>query len=331
MCSMHEQMKLLEGQGRQVEIDSDAFKKVIRETKELGAGAVLFIGGEPFLRKDLFDLAAFAKGLGLGTVIVTNGLLLGRDKIQGCFDSGVDWLSISIDSPNEDTLSKIRGKGVLAKIIANIELLNEQKKQSGRDFPKIVSVCTIMAGNLEELPAIVRFCRGIGIERLLFQPVVANNIDQTQRQNVFPGFEHPETYAKLDKSIDWLISHKKESKANFDFIGNSIRHLNLIKKYFRGKVSPRSLPCYAGYNRVQIVQEGKLYFCVNQKKYDANFGDIKKDNLKDLWYSSRAKFYRKLIRKCSFPCLQWCAYRDEFIELLGIFQKKLFFTEHKPG
>lgn len=331
MCSMHEQMKLLENRGRQIEIDSDAFKKVIRETKELGAGAVLFIGGEPFLRRDLFELVGFAKGLGLGTVIVTNGVLLGRDNIQGCFDSGVDWLSISIDSVDEGTLSKIRGKGVLAKIIANIELLNAQKKEQGRDFPKIVSVCTIMAGNLEELPDIVHFCRGIGIERLLFQPVVANNIDQTQRQNVFTGFEHPETYAKLDRSLDWLINYKKESRNNFDFIGNSIRHLKLIKKYFRGKVSPGSLPCYAGYNRVQIVQEGKLYFCVNQKKYDANFGDIKEDNLKDLWYSGRAKFYRKLIRKCRFPCLQWCSYRDEFIELLGIFQKKLLFTKRKPG
>lgn len=327
MCSMHEQMKNLESQGRQVEIDSGAFKKIIRETKDLGASAVLFIGGEPFLRKDLFELAAFAKSLRLGTVIVTNGVLLNRDNIQGCFDSGVDWLSISIDSADENTLSKIRGKGVLAKIAANIGLLNAQKKEQGREFPKIVSVCTIMAGNLEELPDIVSFCKRIGIERVLFQPVVANNIDQTQRKGSFPGFDRPGAFAGLDRSIGRLISYKKESRENFDFIGNSIRHLELIKKYFRGRVSPRALPCYAGYNRVQIVQEGKLYFCVNQKKYDANFGNIKEDNLRDLWYSAKAKFYRKLIRKCRFPCLQWCSYRDEFIELSGILQKKFLFKD----
>lgn len=48
-------MKFSENQGRHTEIDSGTFKKVIRETKELGVNKILFIGGEPFLRKDLFD------------------------------------------------------------------------------------------------------------------------------------------------------------------------------------------------------------------------------------------------------------------------------------
>ncbi len=73
---MQDQMKLLESQGKRVDIDSDAFRKIIRETKELKTETILFIGGEPFLRKDFLDLVSYAKSFGLNTVAVTNGVLI---------------------------------------------------------------------------------------------------------------------------------------------------------------------------------------------------------------------------------------------------------------
>lgn len=330
MCSMYEQMNFLQSQGRQVEIDPDTFRKVIKETKELGAKTVLFIGGEPFLRKDLFELVNYAKSFGLGTVIVTNGVLLNKDNIRKCFEFGVDWLSISIDAATEEVFSKIRGENVLGEIINNVKMLNILKKNTQKDFPKIVVVCTIMDDNLEELLEVVRLCKDLEVERVLFQPVVANNIDQTKRAVIFPGFVPIERFGVLDETIDKLISYKKESLQNFDFIGNSIQNLKLIKRYFRGSLSSRELPCYAGYNRLQIVQEGKIYFCVSQEKHEANFGNISVGSLKDLWFSQKAKFYRRLIRKCRFPCLQWCSYRDEFYELLGMLEKRIIFKNNIP-
>lgn len=325
MCSMYEQMNFLQTAGRQVEIDSDTFRKIIRETKELGTTTVLFIGGEPFLRQDIFDLVSYAKSLALNTVIVTNGVLLDDDNIKRCFDSGVDWLSISIDAASEKVFSKIRGEDVLGRVIDNINILNNMKKNAGKEFPKVVSVCTIMNDNLEDLLNVVRLCRELEIERVLFQPVVANNIDQTERGSTFSGFVPPARYKMFGAAIDELIDYKKESARNFDFIGNSVSNLKLMKKYFRGRLRPFEQPCYAGYNRLQIVQEGKVYFCVSQKKYSANFGDIAKDSLRNLWHSREARFYRKLIKRCEFPCLQWCSYRDEFIELFGILEKKRLF------
>ncbi|NQT89930.1 MAG: radical SAM protein [Candidatus Omnitrophica bacterium] len=331
MCSMEAQGRLLESEGKQTEIDSETFRKTIRETVELGTKTFLFIGGEPFLRSDLFDLVGYAKGLGLNTVIVTNGVLLTEENISRCFKNGADWLSISIDSASKENFSKIRGVDVLDRIISNVKTLNHMKKSQGQETPRLVTVCTIMDDNIHELMDVVGLCRELGIARIIFQPVVANNIDQTQRQDLAPGFVPKTRLNQLDESIDRLIVFKKESLENFDFVANSIKQLKLIKGYFRGKVSPRAYPCYAGYNRVQIVQEGKLYFCVNQQQHVANFGDIKKDTLKDMWYSKKARSYRQLIRKCRYPCLQWCSYRDEFIQLQDAFYKKLVFGVLKRG
>jgi len=324
---MYEQMNFLERQGVQVEIDSDTFRKIIKESKELGVSMLLFIGGEPFIRKDIFDLVAYAKSFGLATSIVTNGVLLSENNVNKCFEAGVDYLSISIDAATEKTFSKIRGENILEAIVENIKILNRLKKKTNREFPKIVTVCTIMDDNLEELLDVVLLCKSLEIERVIFQPVVANNIDQTQRSSIFPGFVPEERLGILGKTIDKLLQYKKESLQNFDFIANSLRNLELIRKYFRNKLTSRELSCYAGYNRLQIIQEGKLYFCVSQQKYSANFGDIKKDSLKNLWFSKKAKFYRKLIKQCRFPCLQWCSYRDEFDELVGMWQKRILFKQ----
>jgi radical SAM protein with 4Fe4S-binding SPASM domain len=322
---MYEQMKFLESQGRQTEIDSGAFRKIIRETKELGTKSILFIGGEPLLRRDLFDLISYAKEFGLSTVVVTNGVLLNGNNLEKCFEAGVNWLSISIDAASEGVFSKIRGENVLGKIIKNVETLNDLRRRKKEEFPKVVVVCTIMDDNLKELLEVIHLCKRLEVERVLFQPVVANNIDQTERKANSSGFVPPERFDLLDEAMDELINYKKGSLQNFNFIGNSIRNLKLIKKYFRGSIKPFQYQCYAGYNRAQIVQEGKLYFCVSQEKYKANFGDINKDSLRDLWFSKEAKFYRKLIKRCKSPCLQWCSYRDDFNELIGIFQKKFLF------
>jgi len=325
MCSMEQQRQSLEAQGKQTEVDSAVFKKIIKDTKDLGTKTILFIGGEPFVRKDLFELIGFTRAIGINPIIVTNGVLLNEDNITKCLESGVDWLSISIDAATEKTFSKIRGEQFLDKIIKNIELLNNIKAKRGKEFPKVVVVCTIMDENLDELLDVVCLSRKLGVARVLFQPVVANNIDQTQRKTDFPGFVNSQRIAVLENAIDKLINYKKQSAQNYDFIGNSVKYLNLIKKYFKGTLKPGDLPCYAGYNRLQIVQEGKVYFCVNQEKHEANFGDISKDPLKQLWFSKRAKFYRKLIKKCASPCLQWCSYRDGFIELEEVLQKRILF------
>lgn len=325
MCRMYEQKEFLKGSGRQIEIDPQTLKKLIRDTKELGTKAVLFIGGEPFLKSGLLGLIAYARDIGLGTVVVTNGVLLNGEIINGCFDAGLDWLSISIDAASENVFSRIRGAGVLDKITHNLRLLAELKKNRGKVFPKVVAVCTIMNDNLEGLSDVVRLSKDLGIERVLFQPVVANNIDQTLRDADHPGSVPFERLGVLDDAIDALLRYKGESLSNFSFIGNSTGNLRLIKKYFRGKTRPKDMPCYAGYNRLQIVQEGKVYFCVNQQKYDANFGDVRRDSLESLWFSDKARFYRKLIRRCKAPCLQWCSYRDEFYELTEFFQKKILF------
>lgn len=328
MCSMHERMQFLKERNRQIEISSDAVMKIIRQTKEMGTKSIIFIGGEPFIEKKLLTWTKYAKEQGLNTIVVTNAVLLNEAIIKKCFESKVDWLSVSIDAATAEKFNRIRGEKTFETLTANIETLNKLRTETGKEFPKMVAVCTIMDDNLEDLLGIVRLCRQLKIEKVLFQPVVTSNIDQTKREDNSPGSIPLGRFPVLDKAINTLIEHKMSSLANFDSIANSVKNLQTIKKYFKRKVSRRTFPCYAGYNRMQIIQEGKVYFCVNQQQYETNFGDVAKDSLQDLWFSKQAKTYRKLIRSCKVPCLQWCAYRDSFTEFFDFFNRRILFDQH---
>lgn len=323
MCGMHERMESLKAEKRPHELDIATIKKVIREAYGMGIRSLILIGGEPFLEPRLFELVSFANQCGIsGITVVTNGTLFSEEIIKKMFESNLNNLSVSIDAATEESYSKIRGENVLNKLIDNINLINTLKERNNRQSPNICCVCTIMDQNLEELMGVIHLCRKLKISQIIFQPVVGNNTDQARTDFSSSVFIPRNRYELLDKTIDTLIDYKLSSKENFEFIANDIKNLRLIKRYFRGTLKPQEIPCYAGYNRLQVVQEGKVYFCVNQDKHEATFGEVKSDDLKKLWFSPKARRYRKLIRKCDFPCLQWCAYRDEFIALSNVFEKR---------
>lgn len=325
MCNMYETLQSFKLQNRPYELSSKVMQKLIKEAHDMGIQQVILLGGEPLLVPEIFKIISLVRSYNQSCTVVTNGTLLTREIIEKIFKANLDYLCISIDAATEETYSKIRGENVFSKIIDNIELLDRLKEENDREFPRIVCNCTIMNQNLEELMDVVSLCRRLKVFKILFQPVVGVNTDQRKVDFSSPTFIPEERFNVLDKAIDGLIRYKISSKDNFDFVTNRIKFLKLIKKYFRARVRPQKFPCYAGYNRIQVVQEGKIYFCVSQERYEATFGDVENRNLKDMWFSEKAKFYRKLIRKCSFPCLQLCACRLEFDELLGELEKKIIF------
>ena len=61
--------------------------------------AINFAGGEPFLINELSDLIAFAKSLGLGTGVITNGSLLTIERLNKVLPY-LDLIGISFHSLN---------------------------------------------------------------------------------------------------------------------------------------------------------------------------------------------------------------------------------------
>jgi MoaA/NifB/PqqE/SkfB family radical SAM enzyme len=82
-------------------------KRYIREMRRLGTRWIVFLGGEPLLRKDIGELIHFVNQEGMLCELVTNGTLIDRNIEQ---IKDVDLLCISIDG-NVDTNDIARGNG----------------------------------------------------------------------------------------------------------------------------------------------------------------------------------------------------------------------------
>jgi MoaA/NifB/PqqE/SkfB family radical SAM enzyme len=58
---------------------------------------LLFSGGEPLMRKDIFTLLEYGAAIGLRMVISTNGTLIGFEKAEKIKALGISYVGISLD------------------------------------------------------------------------------------------------------------------------------------------------------------------------------------------------------------------------------------------
>lgn len=91
------------------EIDTAKAKEVLDDLADFKVPAVLFSGGEPLVRPDLFELAAYARSKGLHVVLSTNGTLIDRETAQKLKDLEFAYVGISLDSAIPSVHDEFRG------------------------------------------------------------------------------------------------------------------------------------------------------------------------------------------------------------------------------
>ena len=91
----------------------EVMDRLVRECKEMGIHLVLMTGGEPFLRKDLFDL--FEKHEDTTFQIYTNGTLIDEKMVERFVELGNVVPAISLEGLREETDGR-RGKGQFDRV-----------------------------------------------------------------------------------------------------------------------------------------------------------------------------------------------------------------------
>lgn len=147
------------------EVTTAKAKEVLDDLAQFGAPSVLFSGGEPLMRPDLFELIEHAVGQGLRAVISTNGTLIAPDKAKLIKDLGVSYVGISLDGmgPVND---KFRGvEGAFERTVAGIRNCQQAGVRVGLRL-------TLTGQNVQDLEALFDFFEAEGIERACFYHLV---------------------------------------------------------------------------------------------------------------------------------------------------------------
>ncbi len=91
------------------DMDHEQAMNFIESLPQTGKPIVVFSGGEPLMRPDLFELAQRAKELDLPTALATNGTPVDDAVAKRIVDTGFRRVSISFDGPDPSTHDKFRG------------------------------------------------------------------------------------------------------------------------------------------------------------------------------------------------------------------------------
>lgn len=269
-------------------------KRFLEELADLGTFSVAFSGGEPFLRKDIFDLIKYAKEMRLTTSLNSNGLLINEAIAQKIVDSGLDMIYLSLDGAKPETNDYIRGvKGGFEKTFNAIRLLKAKRT----DKPRIFLNSTINNKNVTELVGMVKMCKDAGVDGITIQPAHSCNEMEfnlprelsLSKENI-PAFQ--EQLKTLMKDYKDMFPMMEDY---FNYFGTFIVNPSELYKF----------RCVAAYTTVQIHPSGDVYSCpVAFEK----MGNLMESSFRDIWFSEKADNLRKKIKEgkhpmCWFTCV----------------------------
>lgn len=147
------------------ELTTEEGFKIIDELADFEVPSLLFSGGEPLMRKDLFRLIEYAAKKNLRPVISTNGTLIDRDTAKRIRDAGVVYVGISLDGM-EDINDTFRGvEGAYKKAMAGFDNCRAVNQRVGLRL-------TLTRRNYEDLHDIFDFIEAEGINRACFYHLV---------------------------------------------------------------------------------------------------------------------------------------------------------------
>ena len=193
------------------ELDTAAAKAFITDLAEFGAPVLMFSGGEPLMREDLFELAGFAKEKGLRLVLSTNGTLITEESAAKIADIGFAEVGISLDGIGEKN-DFFRGqKGAFDAALRGIRYC------LARDV-RVSLRLTITSFNHKEIPAILRLVEEEGIKRVCFYHLAySGRGDQLRKEDI----SHAETRAVIDTICqETLDLHRRGSPREILTVGS---------------------------------------------------------------------------------------------------------------
>ncbi|MBW2036504.1 MAG: 12,18-didecarboxysiroheme deacetylase [Deltaproteobacteria bacterium] len=263
------------------ELTTEEGKRLLDDLAQFGVPVVLFSGGEPLMRNDLLELAAYAVEHGMRAVISTNGTLISAEKARLLKEIGLSYVGISIDGM-EETNDRFRGvKGAFKAAIAGIQNCQDAGIKVGLRF-------TINKLNVGEIPAIFDLLEDMDIPRVCFYHLVyAGRGSKLIEQDL----SHEETRAAVDlimeRTKDLYDRGKQKEVLTVDnHADGPYVYLRLLKedperaakvlellKWNEGNNSGRGIGCVSWDGEIHADQFWRHY----------SFGNVRKRPFSEVW------------------------------------------------
>ena len=148
--------------------------------------------GEPLLHPRFFDMAAECRSRGIAVGLITNGSLLGEDKVERLLAAGLASIHISMESADPGQFQRIRG-GSFAKVREGVARLAARRRALGLTQPAIGLAVTVLSETMDALQGIYDLYRaerldgGLLVQPLQTMPAYAGRYDAAMAAQQLTG------------------------------------------------------------------------------------------------------------------------------------------------
>ncbi|WP_439379606.1 pyrroloquinoline quinone biosynthesis protein PqqE [Amycolatopsis lexingtonensis] len=145
--------------GRSEELTTGEWRRVLTEARDLGVLQCHLSGGEPLLRRDLVEIVAAARDLGLYTNLVTSALGLSRRRADQLRAAGLDHVQVSVQADEPVLAERIAG---IRSFHRKLEAMRVVKELG---WPLTVNV-VLHRQNIEHVAGLLALAEEAGADRV---------------------------------------------------------------------------------------------------------------------------------------------------------------------
>ncbi|MEA2056026.1 MAG: radical SAM protein [Candidatus Thermoplasmatota archaeon] len=271
------------------ELTTEEAKQVIDKLDRASVPIIAFSGGEPLVRKDIFELTRYAHDKGIYVAIATNGTLITKSKAREMKEAGIQFTQISLDGASAKTHDNFRGiDGVYEKTIRGIKnCVNEGF------FVNIATTTTKY--NYKEITKIINLCEELGVNWFMaynFVPtgrgkfMSKNDLTPDEREHILK-----ELWEKLKSDGKVNVLSTAPQFARIALQAEISQDKKLIPTHFFNLQLSNKLTnlaefiggCGCGRFYCAIRPNGNIEPCVF---FPLTVGNIKEDDFEELWVNN---------------------------------------------
>ena len=224
----------------------------------LGTRLVIFSGGEPLLRPEVFEAARLFRARGMTLHLLTSGVLLER-----CAEEVADDFArviVSLDASTEALYQRVRGVNALTAVEKGVARL----RRLAPEVP-VTARATLHKLNFRELPRLIDHARAMALDGISFLPAdVSSSAFGRGREPraaalALDGDEVSEFGEIVERTV---ATHRGEFESGF--VAESPDRLRRLPQYYKALAGQAAFPpvaCNAPWMSVVIEADGSVRPC----------------------------------------------------------------------
>jgi len=252
------------------EISTEGGMHIVDQIYDFGASWFGISGGEPLLRKDIFEVIGYARKIGLNVSLITNGFYV-EDKTFDNLVRNEVHTAISIDG-TEETNDAMRGKGAYAKGISAMQKLSKERLLD-------CLVTTLTTVNYKDVGHVVDLAVDYGARMAVFH----NYIPVGRAKEHLDLAPSPEQYELAWNEVyDLMQKYKGKPDINVycPFFARVAKQRGMLdfEDWFENVFLGR---CFFAGRYMSITENGDIRQCGFNEGY--RLGNIQDKTLREIW------------------------------------------------